>query len=719
MLGRFIQNPVLSGVSKALARVAAALVVAWAVPAHGQPSPYVEGEVLVRFKKSVSAKRARDAAVARGLSVSRTYPSLSARKGRAYLHCRSGKTTVELLAELGRHPLVDVAVPNYLKTVYAPSFPTDPDFTNLWGLRNTGQTVEGNAGTSDADIDYPEAWELSRASDASEVIVAVIDTGVDYNHPDLAANVWTNPGEDPTNGVDDDANGYVDDYYGYDFAGDLDRPPDPDPMDVDTEPGHGTHVSGTTAAVRDNGHGIVGVHHGARIMALKASSDGFTLPDAASIAAIEYAIMMKANGFNIVAINASYGGDSPSVLESDAIEAAGNVGIVFCAAAGNDGTDNDLFSHYPSNYDLSNIISVAATDSDDDLASFSNYGSDTVDLAAPGVDTYSTIPVHINSDAFVEYGASNWTAGGMTYSGITPGITGTVYDCGFGHATSFPVSVSGNIALIQRGPTNPPDTALEFTTKASNAVVAGATAAVIYNHSPGDNFGTLQYPRNWIPVVSLSREDGQALLAQGAVTATVVNRYDPDGAYGFSDGTSMATPHVSGSVAFMALNYPNDSVTQRIARLLSNVDPSSPPLSNRLVTGGRLNIANPMDTDSDTLPDWWELDIATNLSQVNPTTDTDHDGFLDGDEYAAGTGGGNSNDFLEVRTDGTSLTNALVVRWSSVTNRSYSLLRSAALMDGFTTNATGITATAPENVYTDSTATLPGTFLYRIKLDED
>jgi len=712
----------MSGPFRVLAYVTTAVAVCWTLSAYGgpdTPSPYVEGEVLVRFKKSVGTKRARDTAIARGLSVRRTYPTLSGQRGRAYFHLKSKKTTAELVEELGRHPLVDVVVPNYIKTVFAPPLPTDPDFTDLWGLHNTGQVVIGSAGTSDVDIDYPEAWELSRPHDASEVIVAVIDTGVDYNHPDLAANMWTNPGEAPNNGVDDDANGYVDDYYGYDFAGDTNRPPDSDPMDFDTDPGHGTHVSGTAAAVRDNDHGIVGVHHGARIMALKASPDGLNLPDAATIAAIDYAVMMKTNGFNIVAINASYGGGGSSALEEDAIEAAGNVGIVFCAAAGNDGRDNDTFPQYPASYDLSNIIAVAATDSDDDLASFSNYGSTNVDLAAPGVDTYSTIPVHINSDAFVEFGITNWTAAGMTYSGITPGIAGTVYDCGFGHATSFPVSVNGNIALIQRGPTNPPDTGLFFTTKASNAVAAGATAAVIYNHSPGDFLGTLQYPREWIPVVSLSLEDGQALLAQGAVTSTVVNRYDPAGAYGFSDGTSMATPHVAGSIAFMALNYPNDGVTQRIARLLSNVDPLSPPDSGLVASGGRLNIANPMDTDTDTLPDWWELDIATNISQVNTATDTDQDGFLDGDEYAAGTGGGNSNDYLEVRTDDTSLTNALVIRWSSASNKVYSLLRTADLLDGFATNATDITATPPENVHTDSTVTLPGIYLYRVELDRD
>jgi len=627
------------------------------------------------------------------------------------------KSTVELMEDLRRHPLVDIVVPNYIKRVSDPPLPTDPDFADLWGLHNTGQVVNGSTGTSDADIDYPEAWELSRPAEATEVIVAVIDTGVDYDHPDLAANMWMNPGEDPTNGVDDDANGYVDDYYGYDFAGDAGRPPDSDPMDVDILPGHGTHVAGTAAAVRDNGHGIAGVHHGARIMVLKASADGFDLPDSAAIGAIEYAIMMKTSGYNIVAINASYGGASFNALAKDAIEEAGNVGIVFCAAAGNDGLDNDIFPHYPAGYDLSNIIAVAATDSDDELASFSNYGSTSVDLAAPGVDTYSTVPVHINSDALVEFGITNWTANGMTYSGITPGTTGTVYDCGFGHATSFPVSVNGNIALIQRGPTNPPGAGLQFTTKASNAVAAGATAAVIYNHSPGNYSGTLQYPNRWIPVVSLSLEDGQVLLAQGTVSATVKNRYDPAGAYGFSEGTSMATPHVAGSVAFMALNYPGDGVTQRIARLLSNVDPMSPPDSNRVASGGRLNIAAPMDTDTDTLPDWWELDIATNLSQVDLTTDTDNDRFLDGHEYLAGTDGGNSNDFLEMRTDDTQITNGLVVRWSSVSNRVYSLLRSTNLFDGFGTNATGITATPPENVHTDSMVTIPGTYFYGVELD--
>lgn len=277
-----------------------------------------------------------------------------------------------------RHGQVEAVAPNAVLRVQAT--PNDLD-NRLWGLHNTGQT----SGRADADIDAPEAWNT--ITQANNVVVAVIDTGVDYRHPDLAANMWTNPGEIPGNGVDDDGNGYVDDVHGYDFANN-----DGDPMDDNS---HGTHVSGTIGAVGNNSLGVVGVAWRTKIMALKfIGADGYGLTSDA-INAILYAADMGAK-----VSNNSWGGlawDRGGVLYSkplqDAIQTAADAGMLFVAAAGNDGTFTDEFATaIPAGLPMPNIISVAATDHQDELAWFSNHGSVEVDIAAPGVSILSTVP---------------------------------------------------------------------------------------------------------------------------------------------------------------------------------------------------------------------------------------------------------------------------------------------------------------------------------------
>ncbi len=257
--------------------------------------------------------------------------------------------------------------------------PNDSQYSQLWGLNNIGQT----GGTVDADIDAAEAWEISTGS--SSIVVGVIDTGVDYTHPDLAANIWTNPGEIAGNGIDDDGNGFVDDIHGYDFVNN-----DGDPMDDNS---HGTHVAGTIAGAGNNGQGVAGVNWTSSIMGLKflsGSGSGYTSD---AVRAVNYATMMRTTfGINVRVTNNSWGGGGSSLLMQNAIQASGDAGILFVAAAGNDGTNNDVSPHYPSNYDLANVLSVAATDRNDNLAYFSNYGVSTVHLAAPGVAVYSTLP---------------------------------------------------------------------------------------------------------------------------------------------------------------------------------------------------------------------------------------------------------------------------------------------------------------------------------------
>ena len=283
--------------------------------------------------------------------------------------------------------------------------PDDDAFSSQWALHNTGQS----RGTPDADIDAPEAWDVTTGS--AGVVVGVIDTGIDITHPDLVGNLWTNPGEIAGDGIDNDGNGYVDDLHGWDFV-------DNDAAPTDRN-GHGTHVAGTIGAVGDNAQGVAGVSWDVQLMALRflgADGSGY-VSDA--IEAVDYATTMRTRyGVNVVATNNSWGGGGYSAALRAAIARAGQAGILFVAAAGNGGYDGvgdntDRQASYPAGYDLSNVISVAATDRNDDLASFSNYGSRTVDLAAPGVSILSTLP---NG----RYG---------TYSGTsmaTPHVTGVV-----------------------------------------------------------------------------------------------------------------------------------------------------------------------------------------------------------------------------------------------------------------------------------------------------
>lgn len=281
-----------------------------------------------------------------------------------------------MIQSLATQPGVAYAEPNYLWS--AASIPNDTSFGELWGLNNTGLA----GGTVDADIDAAEAWDLSTGS--SNIIVGVVDTGVDYNHPDLAANIWSNPGE--VNGlpnVDDDGNGYIDDIHGINSITGSG-----DPMDDNS---HGTHVSGTIGAQSNNGVGVAGVNWNVSIVATKflgANGSGST---ADAIECFQYLNNLRAAGYNVVLTNNSWGGGGFSQALMDAMfGAAGS--ILHVAAAGNSNSNNDVTPTYPAGYELPNIVSVAATDRNDRMASFSSYGATSVDLAAPGVSILSTTP---------------------------------------------------------------------------------------------------------------------------------------------------------------------------------------------------------------------------------------------------------------------------------------------------------------------------------------
>jgi subtilisin family serine protease len=295
--------------------------------------------------------------------------------GIAVYQCRfpAQFSTSEAILACAADTLVEYVEPNY--TVHMDRTPNDPNFGRQYGLHNRGQ----DGGKSDADIDAPEAWDIQTGG--RNVLVGIVDTGIEYDHEDLRANIWNNPGETgggkESNRIDDDNNGYVDDWRGWDFKGN-----DNDPRD---DNGHGTHVAGITAAVGNNGTGVSGVAWRASLVGLKfLGSDGSgTTADAVE------AIIYAANN-EITLLNNSWGSTELSRTLEDAIKYASDRSVLFMAAAGNDNSNNDTSPHYPSNHDVENVISVAASTNRDDLASFTNFGERTVDLAAPGNNIFST-----------------------------------------------------------------------------------------------------------------------------------------------------------------------------------------------------------------------------------------------------------------------------------------------------------------------------------------
>ena len=339
----------------------------------GEPS-YKPNEVLVKFKPFTSHAKSQSMLSSIGMQAVKHYKLVD-----VYLTRTSPGTRVkDTIEKLKKNPSVRYAEPNYLWRATA-ALPNDPDFDLQWGLYNTGQT----GGTVDADIDASEAWDVNTGS--PDVVVAVIDTGVDYTHIDLAGNMWTNAGEIPGNTIDDDNNGYVDDVHGInaiDGSG--------DPMDDAVDIYHGTHCAGIIAAVGNNSTGISGVCWSSKIMALKFLNEwGFGSTDDA-IECIEYMVTMKNSyGVNVKVLSNSWGGDGYSYALEDAINLAKESDILFIAAAGNGGSNNDLLPDYPASYDCLNIISVAASDHNDELAYFSQYGYNSVDVAAPGVNIWS------------------------------------------------------------------------------------------------------------------------------------------------------------------------------------------------------------------------------------------------------------------------------------------------------------------------------------------
>lgn len=356
-------------------RIALFLGVLGAVAALARPAgqdavqaPTTAGELLVTYETGVDSFGRQIALRSQGAVLVRHFEQI----GVDFVRVDQSRNLDTVAAALEALPTVRAVQPNYIRTIVAPPPPNDPSWLNdsLWGLLK---------------IQAQPVWTNYTVGNPA-IIVADVDTGVNYTHPDLAANMWTNPGEIAGNGVDDDLNGYIDDVYGIDTINN-----DSNPFD---DNGHGTHTAGTIAGVGNNGVGVVGVSWNTKILACKFLSAGGSGTDAGAIACFNYILALKNRGINIRATNNSWGGSRGGggvpVAMQNAINALGNAGIINIFAAGNNGANNDVSPFDPASIPAASIVSVAASTQTDARASFSNYGLTSVDLAAPGVGILST-----------------------------------------------------------------------------------------------------------------------------------------------------------------------------------------------------------------------------------------------------------------------------------------------------------------------------------------
>ena len=562
-----------------------------------------------------------------------------------------GENIQSLFEELKIDPNVEYVEPNYIKQMYDISFqrsdmPNDSDYNKQWALKSPNSP-------DDSGIDFLDALAFSRPSSPDDhVIIGIIDSTFCTNHPDLINQLWVNEEEIPGNGLDDDNNGYIDDIHGFNFVTQS-------PSLIGSDD-HGTHVAGICAAENNNQVGITGAFPYVKFIALACSAGENSLSTTATLRAKQYLVQLKNRGYNIVAANASYGGNVYSQAEFNGIQNLADVGIIFCTASGNDGWDLDIETDpnnsglpysgldvnnngilevsYPNSYNLPNIISVASININNELSSTSNYGITEVDIAAPGEFIFSTINgefIRETQNIILSNGitiSNQWIVNSSNISGDE--ISGNIISCGIGNPEDFPLEVNGQIALIERG-------GLFFNEKVLNAMNAGALATIIYNNVEESSNGQRNWYLNlitsvpWIPSFSITQADGNLILQALPIDATlkpyVFTNNTNNNTYGYFSGTSMASPIVTAATAYAAHNFPNENIAQRRSRILSNVA-SINSLNNKVSSGGMVNLRKIVDTDEDSLPDWWEMEYFGTLFFDN-IQDTDNDGYTNQEEF--------------------------------------------------------------------------------------
>ena len=516
-----------------------------------QPA-YVAGEMLVKYRKDQAPP---ERSLLR-LSSLQTFE----KSGISRVKVPDDMTVDQAVALYNHRPDVLYAEPNYRYRLQA--LPDDPQMHQLWGLVNHGQTIRGHRGSVDADLDAEQAWDLSTGS--SDVIVAVVDSGVDMAHPDLSGNIWTNPDE-IINGIDDDGNGYIDDVHGWDFTTQTNDP-------VDTH-GHGTRVAGIIGAVGNNAMGMSGVCWNVSIMPLRfiSAADYGTVADA--IRAIEYA---DAKGASV--INLSWGGPDYSQALKDAIDAAG--ALVVCAA-GNDGSDLAASPCYPASFDSANILSVGASNRDDAPAWFTNYSDHWVDVAAPGIDIYSTAPSR--QTLYVDKGGLNaWGRLGpldlseCTGARLDFAVRGTTADTG----DRFYVEASDdgtNWSPLWLGRPDGP-------TRAISGPI-GDWQPTSADLKPFDQTADF-----YIRLRFVSDDSSQANgYRVDNLTITCAAPALADGTYQYDQGTSLSAAYVSGTAALVMAQKPSLTPTEVKLSIESTVD-RNPRFDGMVAAGGRVNV---------------------------------------------------------------------------------------------------------------------------------
>ena len=404
-------------------------------------TPHVPNQVLVQFRSGI-AEDAKESL--RGRFQAQVEEVVVAQERRPDFkgdlelwNLPPGLGIARAAREIEQDPTVEFAEPNWIYQHQAAS--NDPYYTNgsLWGMYGEGTSPSNTIGSQAG-----EAWV--NKTDCSSVYVGIIDEGMMMTHEDLAGNVWTNP-FDPVDGIDNDGNGYIDDVHGWDFAGNDNTVYDGSGDD------HGTHVSGTTAARGGNGKGVAGVCWNIQLISAKfLGRNGGTTANA--IKAVNYITDLKTrHGLNLVATNNSWGGGGYSTGLYNAIASAGAADILFVAAAGNSGVNIDSSPQYPASYPNANIIAVAAIDNGGNLASWSNYGSTSVDLGAPGVSIWSSVPNKKNQSSYSSYSGTSMatphvTGAAALYAAAHPGATAAVIK-GAILSTALPTgSLSGKTA---------------------------------------------------------------------------------------------------------------------------------------------------------------------------------------------------------------------------------------------------------------------------------
>ena len=556
---------------------------------------FVPGELIVRFRPGVTGASRTTVIGEEGGTLDQPLPLPAT----VLVRLPQGESPTAAADAFERHREVLYAEPNWIYRLSAT--PNDGRLGELWGLSQL----------NDADIDATDAWDHETGD--SSVIVAVVDSGVAYDHPDIAPNRWTN--DDPPGNGDDDGNGMPDDTFGWDFVHG-----DNTPYDYN---GHGTHVAGTIGAQGNNATGVTGVNWDLQLMSLRAGDAEGSLEDADIVEAFAYAC---AEGARVV--NGSFGGPSVSQAMYDVIALPGCENTLFVFAAGNDGEDNDSLPQYPCNYHLPdgygegapNVLCIAATDDVDELTDFSNFGELSVHLAAPGADILSTWPAYQTifapdgfDDPVESIFDSRWSDRTFTTGAPPWGRTTAHKDSGTHSLTDSP---SGNYAddsvtTIRRLP--PFSLAFQVGCRASYdilldtelgfdpfLVLTGATteAATVAGGWWGSSGGV------FIPLsTDLSLIDGQgvvylrlALESDSEVNFDGVYLDDlsvacldhPNSSYEAIGGTSMASPHVAGVAALALAQNPALTTAELKSRLLSAVDPL-PQLAGSVSTGGRLN----------------------------------------------------------------------------------------------------------------------------------